>query len=79
MLYFTLFLLEKSIHKANKKDKKYLEKTLKTWKNHGKIMEFCWSAAVGTLSERPAPQVELCNLVAFGDLLLVSIAGCFLF
>ncbi len=29
--------------------KKYLEKTLKTWKNHGKIMEFCWSAAVGTL------------------------------
>ncbi len=37
------------VYKANKKDKKYLEKTLKTWKNHGKIMEFCWSAAVGTL------------------------------
>ncbi len=36
--------------KAYKKDQKILgKKTFITWKNHGKIMEFCWSAAVGTL------------------------------
>ncbi len=45
--YFIYF--GKRLYKADKKDKKYLEKTLKTWKNHGKIMEFCWSAVVGTL------------------------------
>ena len=30
--------------------KKYLEIYLKNWKNHGKIMEFCQSEKVGTLS-----------------------------
>ncbi len=40
----------KRAHITHKKDNKFLEKTLKSWKNHGKIMEFCWSAAVGTLS-----------------------------
>ena len=29
--------------------KKYLEIYLKTWKNHGNIMEFCQSEKVGTL------------------------------
>ena len=29
--------------------KKYLEIYLKTWKNHGNIMEFCQSKKVGTL------------------------------
>ena len=29
--------------------KKYYEFTLKTWKNHGNIMEFCQSEKVGTL------------------------------
>ncbi len=47
--FISLYLFWKKGKKANKKDKKYLEKTLKTWKNYGKIMEFCWSAAVGTL------------------------------
>ena len=41
---------ERGIQSQQKKDKKIPgKKTLKTWKNHGKIMEFCWSAAVGTL------------------------------
>ncbi len=30
-----------------KKTKNTWKKTLETWKNHGKIMEFCWSTAVG--------------------------------
>ena len=32
--------------------KKYLEIYYKTWKNHGKIMEFCQSEKVGTLKEQ---------------------------
>ncbi len=50
MLHFTLFVLEKGYTKLTKKTKNTWKKTLKTWKNHGRIMEFCWSAAVGTLS-----------------------------
>ena len=38
----------KSYFKNNKK--KCLEIYLKTWKNHGNIMEFCQSEKVGTLS-----------------------------
>ncbi len=40
---------------------------MKTWKNHGKIMEFCWSAAVGTLTREneifPETQLEMNFLV----------------
>ncbi len=34
--YFICF--GKRVYKANKKDKKYLENTLKTWKNHGILL-----------------------------------------
>ncbi len=37
MLHFTLFILEKRYTKLTK-TKKYLEKTLKTWKNHGILL-----------------------------------------
>ncbi len=48
LLYFTLF--KEMVQKAFQKNQKNTwKKTLKTWKNHGKIMEFCWSATVGTL------------------------------
>ncbi len=55
-----------------KKKKKYLEKTLKTWKNYGKIMEFCGSAPVGTLDVAWVPdrfQVFGCRFLSFESFL----------
>ena len=39
--------------------KKYLEIYLKTWKNHGNIMEFCQSEKVGTLHTSGLRWVDL--------------------
>ncbi len=41
LLHFTLFLLEKGYTKPTKRRNKYLEKTLKTWKNHGILLISC--------------------------------------
>ncbi len=59
MTSFHFICFGKRIHITYKKDNKFLEKkTLKTWKNHGKIMEFCWSAAVGTLTHTHTSEVS---------------------
>ena len=46
--------------------KKYLEIYLKTWKNHGNIMEFCQSGKVGTLPMRHGYPPSMYGLQAGG-------------
>ena len=47
--------------------KKYLEIYLKTWKNHGNIMEFCQSEKVGTLQRLKT--VKFCSVLFYGRFL----------
>ena len=52
------YLYSKVGNYTSKIMKKYLEIYLKTWKNHGNIMEFCQSGKVGTLRMRQSLDLD---------------------